>query len=335
MVPVSAELKAIADSRGGSTVRPDGCAGHSPTAVSPSWSLALRDHVVDGSRALRAGNLRRVCGGVIDALAEPERALLTSLDGAPTTQRWRPSERSCRAAGKSASWRAELDARDPPAVDRPRDGDRVRLHRVESSRLEQRIATEKRLSSERIAADLDARSPRCGSTSTASCTTAWSWSSTASSSNSGSTERRRRSGHLAMPERVREVIHVGGRQSGQGRRCGDHPAVLPGHLLRRPGRDHVHVHDQLVRCDRQPDADRGRRAGDDGRNVQRSANGGPTFDESPGGAPDRQDRAGPGSLDDRQASVATGSRRPSRCRGRVSHPSSPADGPMLTQAPGG
>ena len=86
--PVSARLSGLRAGGAADMVTADGLDG-SDGAVSDDaddsglgvLAAALRSLVVDRGRDLRARNLRRVCRGVIDALAEPEQLLLMSLDG--------------------------------------------------------------------------------------------------------------------------------------------------------------------------------------------------------------------------------------------------------------
>ncbi len=69
--PVSAEMKTVVERMGLSSGDP---MAERAMADSGMIELAsgLRDHLVRESRAVRANNVRRVCRGVIDALAEPE-----------------------------------------------------------------------------------------------------------------------------------------------------------------------------------------------------------------------------------------------------------------------
>ena len=107
--PVSAEMKSIAARMGLAETTRSLRRANADSGIAELES-ALRDNLVHGSRAVRAGNLRRVCRGVIEALAEPEHSLLTSLDrdtddGSARSRAGEPVE----LLGKSARWRADLD----------------------------------------------------------------------------------------------------------------------------------------------------------------------------------------------------------------------------------
>jgi hypothetical protein len=117
---------------------------------------ALRDQLVAESREVRSANLRTVCRSIIAALAEPEQALLASLNGRPddgAVERERAN--LAEHLGKSARWRADLDVemrRLSIDVETETEFAFTELSR----RLEHRIATDKRISPDRLAKDLDA-----------------------------------------------------------------------------------------------------------------------------------------------------------------------------------
>ncbi|MDP9465274.1 MAG: dynamin family protein [Actinomycetota bacterium] len=152
---VSAELKSIA-ARIGSGAE-DSVAGRAQADSGMSeLGSALRDQLVAESRAVRAANLRRVCRGVIEALAEPEQAMLASLDGT-TDNGALEAERAnlLELLGKSSRWRADLDL-EMRRLSIDIETETEFAFTELSRRLEQRIATDKRLAPDRLVNDLDA-----------------------------------------------------------------------------------------------------------------------------------------------------------------------------------
>jgi hypothetical protein len=119
-------------------------------------AAALHDTVVERGRVLRTAALGDRCRSVLDALAEPERALLDALEGAAPTSA-AEDERAAIAnlAARGAAWRGELDTElRKLTLDLENETEYAftDLHR----RFETRISTDRHLVIDDLEADLEA-----------------------------------------------------------------------------------------------------------------------------------------------------------------------------------